>query len=271
MASTSFRGEKLIGKSNFIEWFQDARLFLEINGYMPYIDKSESPPDIKLYYNGSGNPKSAELGVKYAEKFSKYTRNSKKALGALKSIISHENCKRFRDKQTPYDLWGAISTTFAESTLENLGRYFNKILEADYDSFENIDQYTSQIQSSSIYLKELHYELLKPYIVLLLFKGLLSSFESFISRKYKEITKNLGKVDISKLISELIAEEARINSSLNSLEAQRANKTTKFFKKNKVPYCKFCKTKGHLESKCFHKFPELKKGKGKAKDYSTNE
>ena len=71
---------------------------------MPYINKSESPLDIKLYYNGSGNLKSAELGVKYAEKFSEYTKNSKKALGALKSIISHENCKRFRDKQTPYDL-----------------------------------------------------------------------------------------------------------------------------------------------------------------------
>ena len=67
MASITFKGEKLIGKSNYIEWLIDAKLFLEINGYMPYINKTEAVPDKALYYNDA-RPKSNELAVKFYEK-----------------------------------------------------------------------------------------------------------------------------------------------------------------------------------------------------------
>jgi len=42
MSSTlSFRGEKLIGHSNYLEWLNNAKLFLEVNGYIPYINETE--------------------------------------------------------------------------------------------------------------------------------------------------------------------------------------------------------------------------------------
>ena len=45
-----FKGDSLIGKSNYIEWKTKADLYLEINGYMPYIDGSKEKPKKSLYF-----------------------------------------------------------------------------------------------------------------------------------------------------------------------------------------------------------------------------
>jgi len=270
MASISFKGEKLVGRSNYIEWLTNATLFLEINGFMPYIDGSETKPDKSLYYDSDNKPYSPELAVKYVDKESEFQRNNKKALGALKSIISIENTERFKDKTSATDLWNSIKLTFGESSLELIGRYLDKIIEARYSSYKNIDEYTSAIQSASIYLKELNYEVPKPFLTWLIFKGLPSSFDSFVSRKYEELAKDLSNIDISKLIADLISEEARMNATIE-LEANKGIKT-------KGPYCKHCNKAGHLESKCYTKYPELKPKKSRnnknnpekeAKDEST--
>jgi gag-polypeptide of LTR copia-type len=255
--ATSFKGNKLIGKTNYIEWLNNASLFLEINGYMPYIDGTEAGPNKAMYYKAntdktiSNEPYSPELGVKYIEKEQEYQRNAKKALGAIKSIISIDNIERFKDKTSAKLLWDSIKTTYGESSLELISRYLNKIIDCDYSSFTSIDEYTSQIQSSALYLKELGYELPNPFLASLIFKGLPSSFDSFASRKYEELAKDISNINISKLISELISEEARMNTKVDS-EANRASKNPKSL-------CKHCNKGGHIESKCWAKYPELKK------------
>ena len=187
MSSAVFKGEKLVGRSNYLEWLTNTNLFFKINGYMPYIDGSETSPDRGLYYKTKKEPYSPELAVRYSEKLGEYTWNNKRALGAIKSTISLENSERFKDKTSAKELYDAIKSTFEESSLELIGRYFDRISEANYNSFNSIDEYTSQIQSSAIYLSELKNELLKPLLAWVLFKGLPSSFDSFVSRKYEEI------------------------------------------------------------------------------------
>jgi hypothetical protein len=101
---SSFKGDKLVGISNYIEWKTNADLFLEINGYMLYIDGTEESPSKSLYYKietstnkegketrSYGDALSPELGARYSNRMSEYNRNNKKALGALKSIISLDN------------------------------------------------------------------------------------------------------------------------------------------------------------------------------------
>jgi hypothetical protein len=74
----SFKGDKLIRSSNYIEWKINADLFLEINGYMSYIDRIEASPNKSLYYkietstNKEGketrsysNALSSKLGARY--------------------------------------------------------------------------------------------------------------------------------------------------------------------------------------------------------------
>jgi hypothetical protein len=163
-SSISFKGDKLIGRSNYVEWLTNATLFFEINGFMPYIDGTETSPNKSLYFKANNEAYSPELAVKYYEKLSKYKRNNKRALGAIKSIISIKNTKRFKDKTSTKDLFKVIKSTFGKLSLKLIRRYLDRILEANYNSFSSIDEYTSQIQSSSIYLKELNYKLPKPFL-----------------------------------------------------------------------------------------------------------
>jgi hypothetical protein len=259
---SSFKGDKLVGTSNYLEWKANADLFLEINGYMSYIDGSEESPDKSLYYyikldkdnnetNEYGDYKSPELGARYADRLNEFNRNNKRALGALKSIISLENNERFKDKETAEDLYDAIIETFGLTSLELIGRYFDKMVDNNYNSFNNMDEYTSNIQSSNIYLQTLGQHIPKAIIAWLILKGLPSSYDSYASRKYEELLNNLKNINLNKLITDLISEEGRLSSNSN-LEA---NKTSY---NNKQAYCKHYNKKGHIEDKCFIKYPELK-------------
>ena len=163
-STLAFQGEPLIGRSNYIEWLNKATLFLEINGYMSYIKGIEKEPERGLYYNSSGQPYSPELAIKYIDSFNSYTRGSLKALGAIKAIISLENQERFRDKEDPQSLWQAITDLYGEGNFEILGRYLDKLIDADSSKFESIDLYTSQVQSSAFYLRQLGYEIPIPLI-----------------------------------------------------------------------------------------------------------
>lgn len=254
-----FTSEPLKGRSNYVEWINRAKLFLEINGFMPYIDGTEMPPNKSLYIDTSGKAILPELAIKYNEKVSEYQRNERKALKAIKSIISFELVERFKDKTTAKSLWESINKIFGESSIELMGRYLNRLIESNYTSSEGMDEYTNSIQSSYNYLKSMKFDIPDAFIVWFLFRGLPSSFDSFAFHKYEELAKNTANIDLDKLFSELISEEARMQSNIDL----NTNKTSF----NKAPYCKHCSKKGHLESKCFIKYPELKTNKGNNKKH----
>ena len=114
-----FKGDSLIGKSNYIEWKTKADLYLEINGYMPYIDGSKEKPNKSLYFKTTikGDERtitdesySPETAIKYYERLTEYEENQNKALGALKSILFIENIERFKIIKTAYNLlwWNQV-------------------------------------------------------------------------------------------------------------------------------------------------------------------
>ena len=69
------------------------------------------------------------------------------------------------------------------------------------------------------------------------------------------MVKDLDNIDISKLVTDLISEEARL---ISGLEAIKTSIDRGFF-------CRHCKTKGYIESRYFTKYPELRP-KSKSKD-----
>ena len=156
----SFKKDKLIRHSNYIKWKNNADLFLEINDYISYINESESKPNKALYYNiktsrdkESGketsaydlDPFSRELSIKYTDRLVEFNQNNKRVLRVLKSIISNDNNDRFKDKTSAKDLYDSIISTFSIISLELIGYYFDKIIDTNYNSFNNIDKYTSNI------------------------------------------------------------------------------------------------------------------------------
>ncbi|CAL3971485.1 unnamed protein product [Diplocarpon coronariae] len=241
----TFKGELLVGKSNYTEWINTASLFLKVNGHMSYIDGSELPPRRSIYF--------------------------KRESESLTYIpISDELSIRFRDKSTAKELFEAIKATYDTKGLELISRYINKIVDNSYSSYKNVDEYTSAIQSSSIYLRQLKCPLPKPIIASLIFKGLLSSFDSFASRKYEEISSDLEHIDLESLINDLILEEARMGA--NADYKAQANKA--FAKTGgKKNYCTHCKLSGHISEKCYKlhlKLRPFNKKANKAKESKSN-
>jgi len=285
-SSLAFKGEKLTGKNNYLEWLPEAKLFLEVNGFMPFIDNTIKAPNKSLYYKtihdtkrGSSTivedeiPRTPELGIRYIEKLDEYERNKKKAYGAIKSILSLDVIDRFKDKTDATKLWEAILQTYGETSFELIGRYFNKLLESDFNYFNSLDKYTSNIQASYIYLKELKQEIPKALIIWILLKGLPSSFESFSSRKFEELSKTLkdpnlsSNLNIDEFISDIISEESRIKAS--DLEANRISSKYKTKQKNSK-YCTYCNKEGHLENQCYKQYPELRRNNTSNKARNTS-
>jgi len=156
----SFKGDKLIKYFNYIEWKNNADLFLEINNYISYIDGSESKSNKALYYNiiitrdkessketsaYDLDPFSRELGTRYIDRLVEFNQNNKYALGIFKSIISNDNNDCFKDKTSTKDLYDNIISTFSATSLELINRYFNKIIDINYNSFNNINKYINNI------------------------------------------------------------------------------------------------------------------------------
>jgi hypothetical protein len=113
-----------------------------MNSFMPYINSSELEPNKGLYYN-SDTAYSPKLAIKYINKLAEFQRNNTKALRAIKSMISVNNTKRFKDKKTAKKLFKAIKATFGEFSLEIISRYLDRIIKANYNLFKTIDKYTS--------------------------------------------------------------------------------------------------------------------------------
>ena len=176
-----FKGDSLIGKSNYIEWKTKADLYLEINGYMPYIDGSKEKPNKSLYFKTTikgdertitDEPYSPETAIKYYERLTEHEENQNKAPGALKSILSIENIERFKTIKTAYSLYQEIKKTFGETSFEQIGIYLDKLNYTQYSEAKNMDTYTSIIQSSYYSLKQLGHAPSKANIAWQLLKGL---------------------------------------------------------------------------------------------------
>ena len=143
-------------------------------------------------------------------------------MGALKSVISNDNNDCFKDKTSFKDLYDSIVKTFSQTSLELIGRYFDKIVDTNYGSFSNMDEYINNIQLFIIYLTKLNQTISKLIVAWLVLKGLLNQYNNYVSRKYEELIKDLNEIDVFKLINDLILKEGRFNFNINL----KANKTS---------------------------------------------
>ncbi|KAF7942393.1 hypothetical protein EAE99_000443 [Botrytis elliptica] len=203
-------------------------------------DNSKKDPKRKYYFKDNNMPISKKIHLKYNEKLKEYKNKSKRALVILKSIISMDLIDRFKDKTTLIKLWDIINKIYGEISLDIIKRYFNRLIESNYNDF--------------------------TYVIWIVFNGLNDLFDLFKSRKIEELSKDLNNnnnIDLDKLISELIFEESRMKSFIES------NRIIK--PQNTIPNCIFYNKKGYLEEKCFKKHPELyNKDYKKSKNSSKN-
>jgi hypothetical protein len=154
-----FKGEPLVGKSNYIDWKIKADLYLEVNGYMPYINGDKIKPNKALYYKSefttnpegikektlTDEPYSPETAIRYFERLAEFKDNQNKALGAIKTILSTDNIERYRTIKDAYTLYKEIIATFGSTSFEQIGLYLDKVNYTKYTDAKTMDSYTSTI------------------------------------------------------------------------------------------------------------------------------
>jgi hypothetical protein len=77
-----------------------------VGGYILYINSLEANLlNYKfLYYNNTNITRSPKLAVKYIKREAEYKYNTKKALEAIKAILSDDNKDRFKNKNNANQL-----------------------------------------------------------------------------------------------------------------------------------------------------------------------
>jgi hypothetical protein len=85
------------------------------------------------------------LAIKYINKKVEFEYNLIKTLNIIKTIISQNNIDRFKNKIIIKDLWEIIINIYGEISFEIIVKYFNKIIEINYNLFKNIDKYINYI------------------------------------------------------------------------------------------------------------------------------
>jgi len=67
LSSSKYRDPKLVEHFNYIKWLKKANIFLEIKGYISYIDNSKlNLMSFRfLYYNNINITRNPKLAVKY--------------------------------------------------------------------------------------------------------------------------------------------------------------------------------------------------------------
>lgn len=71
-SNITFKSDSLKGRSNYIEWVNKAKLFLEINSFILYIDGIEILSNKSLYINENKKVINPKLVVRYSEKNIEY-------------------------------------------------------------------------------------------------------------------------------------------------------------------------------------------------------
>ena len=151
-----FKGEPLVGKSNYIDWKTKADLYLEINGYIPYINGAKTKLNKALYYKSTtptdGTKETQmdelyfpEIAIRYYERLAESEDNQNKILGVIKSILSIDNIERYRTVTDAYTLYMQIKKTFGSTSFEQIGLYLDKINYTKYSDSQIMDSYTSTI------------------------------------------------------------------------------------------------------------------------------
>ena len=160
-------------------------------------------------------------------------------------------------------MWAAIKNLFERHNLLNKLYARKKFYTATMGSQEIVLQNSNRIRQLAATLKSMNVEISESEMAMALLNGLPEEYNALISA-LDAIDEDESKLNFEFVKSRIIQEEQRINMRTKS--AQDKAETAALLSKRlgelgrpsrRRPYCNHCKRPGHLESKCWIKFPHL--------------
>jgi len=205
----------------------------------------------------------------------------KKARAMIGLSLSDDLLENVREVKTTKEMWSAIKNVFERHTLLNKLSARKKFYTAIKSENESILQFSNRIRHLAATLKSMNVLISGSEMAMALLNGLPEDYNALISA-LDAIDEDENELDFEFIKSRIMQEEQRITIRINSarakseaaalLAAQPPPNPRPGYPPHgrpgnppygrpggprRRPYCNHCRRLGHIESKCWTKYPNL--------------
>ena len=204
-----------------------------------------------------------------AENQAAWTKKDKKAQAIIGLTLSDELLENVREVETAKLMWLTIKNIFERHTLLNKLAARRKFYTAEKGEVESVLKFANRIRQMAATLKSMGCTISNSEMVMALLNGLPDEYNALISA-LDAIDSSESELDWEFVKSRILQEEQRIGMRAKSALAK--SETAALVSKSSTscstckkclaaaktrPMCDFCGKPGHVESKCWKKFPHL--------------
>lgn len=253
---------KLKGSSNYDIWAIRIEAILVEKGYYRYI---------------LNNP---------ATENSTLDDNAYKAAALIKLALEDGPLLQTRYLDNPFLLWNSLKDLYEAKGFSSEFLLSKELINTTLNSYKgNLEEYINAFKRVINSLNSKGISLPTRFVVALLLNNLNKDYEYIVTIITQSIRLS-SSVDLEAIIVQLLDESRRLNSirsnknyypSTTSIDNSKksshysndvemsmqtsSNKNTKNRINRPIIKCNYCNKKGHIESKCFEKYPNLKRDK----------
>ncbi len=209
------------------------------------------------------------LDTSRPEEISNWKKRDKKAQAIIGLTLSDDLLENVREVETTKDMWTAIKNVFERHALLNKLSDRKKFYTASMNADESVLQFANRIRQLAATLKSMNVVISESEMAMALLNGLPDEYNALISA-LDAIDEDETKLRFEFIKTRIIQEEQRIamryqsaiakseSAALFSNQPSRDNNQSSHVRNTRRrPYCNHCKGLGHIESKCWTKFPHL--------------
>ena len=229
--------EKL-SENNFHAWKQKIKHLLALKDLSEFIEES-SPTD----------------GADTAT----WKRKDRKAQAIIGLTLSDDILENVREVTSTKDMWQRICDVFERHTLLNKLSARRKFYTALKAESESALQFSNRIRQLASTLKSMKVTVDESEMAMALLNGLPETYDSLISA-LDALHGEEDDLRLDYVKSRVIQEEQRIENRIGQTHAKSeasALLTNQRPSRRERPKCNFCGKLGHIESKCWKKYPHL--------------
>ncbi len=198
-----------------------------------------------------------------------WTRKDKKAQAIIGLTLSDDLLENVREVKTAKEMWHTIKNVFERHTLLNKLAARRKFYTATKEESESILQFANRIRHLSATLATMNVTISESEKAMALLNGLPDEYRALISA-LDAVDSDESELNWEHVKSRVLQEEQRIVMRIKS--AQKKSETAALLSNQNHqpspptrptrhsrnrPYCNYCKRPGHIEVKCWTKFPHL--------------
>lgn len=249
---------KLKGKSNYEEWRNAMQGFCKMNGYWRYmlgqIPKPAPPPK-------DATPVIQEA---FDTKLMKWLTITDSLCGAIQTTCMIDPMSHVGDMELPSDMWKKFESLYRDTGFIERDSIFIRLSTQTLSDFADVAEFADNIKRNSTRLKEIGTTDVPNWMYTTwLLNGLDSDYDSFRmmltnNRKADQAKGIKTEPDFDSILEQILnldTQKKKVSESRSMKSASKATETKKSTGPSHPP-CPYCNKGGHIEEKCYYKYPE---------------